>query len=86
MTNLEMLQSLTVDEVAKFIAFVEKQGEPRRYFEETFYCQCFDDCEGDMCDKCRRKWLESEVDYGWNFWSNLLSPYSDLWDSEDTET
>lgn len=34
MTNLEMLQSLTVDEVARFIAFVEKKGEPCRYFEK----------------------------------------------------
>lgn len=86
MTNLEMLQSLTADEVAKFIAFVEKGGVLGCFQDATFYCQCFDDCERDMCDDCRRKWLESEVDYGWNFWSNLLSPYSDLWDSEDVET
>lgn len=85
MTNLEMLQSLTVDEVARFIAFVEKKGEPCRYFEKTFYCQCFDDCNGDMCDNCRRQWLESEVDYGWNFWSMLLSPYSDVLDIGDVE-
>jgi hypothetical protein len=86
MTNLEMLQSLTVDEVAKFIAFVEKVGVPCRHFKETFYCQCFDYCEGDTCNICIRKWLESEVDYGWNFWSTVLSPYSDVWDTDDVET
>ena len=86
MTNLEMLQSLTADEVTKFIIFVEKECVLGACLEETFYCQCFDDCEGDTCNTCIRKWLESEVDYGWNFWCTLLSPYSDVEDTSDAET
>lgn len=78
MTNLEKIQSLTSEEIVKFISFVEKESVPCRYFEETFYCQCFDDCVGDMCDSCKRKWLDSEVEPGWNFWCRLLSDYGDI--------
>ena len=88
MTNLEKMQSLTSEEMAKFISFVEAVGAPCSRFgktyciEETFYCQCFGDCFcsclGDKCDSCKRKWLESEVDTSPDFWSLLFSNYEDI--------